>query len=103
MVRSAPHLRNPFKGAASSFHRCARKKSMRHCRSKSIRAGLMISSDAHQPPATKPSDLNGQCVLVVEDSWQVGTGLQMLLESWGAEVLGPAATTAEAQRLIAER
>jgi DNA-binding NtrC family response regulator len=63
----------------------------------------MTSSDVHEPPITKPSDLDGQCVLVVEDSWQVATGLQMLLESWGAEVLGPAATTAEAERLTAER
>jgi DNA-binding NtrC family response regulator len=63
----------------------------------------MTSSDSHEPPETKPSDLNGLCVLIVEDSWQVGTGLQMLLESWGAEVMGPAATTAEAERLTAER
>lgn len=63
----------------------------------------MTSSGSHEPPETKPSDLNGLCVLIVEDSWQVGTGLRMLLESWGAEVMGPAATTAEAERLIAER
>jgi DNA-binding NtrC family response regulator len=63
----------------------------------------MTSSDSHEPPETKPADLNGQCILVVEDSWQVSTGLQMLLESWGAEVLGPAATAADAERLIAER
>jgi|SRR5262249_31193837 len=63
----------------------------------------MSSSDPHEPPEIEFSDLNGLCVLIVEDSWQVGTGLQMLLESWGAEVMGPAATTAEAERLIAER
>lgn len=63
----------------------------------------MTLSEYHQPRETKPADLNGQCILVVEDSWQVGTGLQMLLESWGAEVLGPAATAADAERLIAER
>jgi DNA-binding NarL/FixJ family response regulator len=52
---------------------------------------------------TKPSDLDGLCVLIVEDSWQVATGLKAFLESWGAEVMGPAATTAEAERLTAER
>jgi DNA-binding NtrC family response regulator len=47
--------------------------------------------------------LSDLCVLVVEDSWDVGTGLKMLLESWGAVVAGPAATTAEAVRLVCER
>lgn len=63
----------------------------------------MTSSDAREPPQAKPSDLNGLCALVVDDSWQVATGLKMLLESWGAEVLGPAATTADAERLISAR
>jgi DNA-binding response OmpR family regulator len=47
--------------------------------------------------------LSDLCVLVVEDSWDVGTGLKMLLESWGADVAGPAATTADAVRLVSER
>ena len=51
---------------------------------------------------TQPSDLMAY-VLVVEDSWQVGTGLKMLLESWGADVIGPAATTADAERMVSER
>jgi DNA-binding NtrC family response regulator len=42
-------------------------------------------------------------VLVVEDSWDVGTGLKMLLEAWGADVAGPAATTADAMRMVCER
>jgi len=63
----------------------------------------MTSSDSHEPPETKPSDLNGLCVLIVEDSWQVGTGLKMLLESWGADVIGPVATTADAERMTSER
>ena len=50
-----------------------------------------------------PLVLSDLCVLVVEDSWDVGTGLKMLLESWGADVAGPAATTADAVRLICER
>jgi DNA-binding NarL/FixJ family response regulator len=63
----------------------------------------MTSSNLDEQPKAYLSDLNGLRVLVVEDSWQVGTGLKMLLESWGAEVIGPAATTAEAERLAAER
>jgi CheY-like chemotaxis protein len=59
--------------------------------------------NAHDPQQAGPSDLQGLRVLVVEDSWQVGTGLQMLLEAWGAEVVGPVATTADAVRLISER
>ena len=47
--------------------------------------------------------LSDLCVLVVEDSWDVGTGLKMLLESWGADVAGPAATTADAVLLVRER
>jgi DNA-binding NtrC family response regulator len=50
-----------------------------------------------------PLVLSNLCVLVVEDSWDVGTGLKMLLESWGADVAGPAATTADAVRLVCER
>jgi CheY-like chemotaxis protein len=50
-----------------------------------------------------PLVLSDLCVLVVEDSWDVGTGLKMLLESWGADVAGPAATTADALRLVRGR
>jgi len=60
---------------------------------------LMTSSPICDPS----SELNGLCVLIVEDSWDVGTGLKMLLESWGAVVAGPAPTTADAVRLVCER
>ena len=63
----------------------------------------MTSSPVCNPPEADSSELNGLCVLVVEDSWDVGTGLKMLLESWGADVAGPAATTADAVRLVCER
>jgi DNA-binding NarL/FixJ family response regulator len=56
-----------------------------------------------KPPETEPSDLSGLCVLVVDDSWHVSSGLKVLLESWGAEVIGPAATTADAERMASER
>jgi CheY-like chemotaxis protein len=48
------------------------------------------------------SDLDGLRVLIVEDSWDVSTGLRMLLEARGASVDGPVATTADAMRLVSE-
>jgi DNA-binding NtrC family response regulator len=38
----------------------------------------------------------------VEDSWEISTGLQILLEASGATVVGPVSTTADAKRLISE-
>jgi len=38
-------------------------------------------------------------VLVVEDAWHVATALKALLETLGMEVVGPAATISEAERL----
>jgi len=46
--------------------------------------------------------LSGLCVLIVEDSWDVGLSLKRLLEAYGAETIGPVATVAEALRLISE-
>ena len=63
----------------------------------------MTSLPVCDPPQAGSLELNGLCVLIVEDSWDVGTGLKMLLESWGADVVGPAATTADAARLVSER
>jgi DNA-binding NarL/FixJ family response regulator len=60
----------------------------------------MPSSDSTE---TQSSDLSGLCILVVDDSWQVSSGLKILLESWGADVIGPAATTVDAERLVSER
>ena len=42
-------------------------------------------------------------ILVVEDSWQIATALKTLLRRIGAEVIGPAATLAEAEQLTAEQ
>ena len=47
-------------------------------------------------------DLKGLDILLVEDSWAVGDALKQFLELLGASVSGPAATTAEAERLIAQ-
>ena|SRR5262245_2609761 len=60
----------------------------------------MTSSPACDPEALLLSDLY---ILIVEDSWDVGTGLKMLLETWGADVVGPAATVADAMRIVSER
>jgi CheY-like chemotaxis protein len=46
--------------------------------------------------------LTGMRVLVVEDSWQVAEGLRSLLLACGADVIGPVATTGDAERLISE-
>jgi CheY-like chemotaxis protein len=48
-------------------------------------------------------DLSGLHVLVVEDNWEVGMAMRRLLGVWNAEVAGPAATIADAQRLMAEQ
>jgi CheY-like chemotaxis protein len=48
-------------------------------------------------------DLTGLRILIVEDSWQIGIALKNLLEACGAEVSGPAATSADAHRLASEQ
>jgi CheY-like chemotaxis protein len=61
----------------------------------------MAAADADEEP--EAGCLLGLRVLVVEDSWHVATAVQSLLRSYGAEVAGPVASTAEAERLVAER
>jgi CheY-like chemotaxis protein len=56
----------------------------------------MTSSDAHET-------LKGLRVLIVEDAWQVAKDLKQLLEGLGADVAGPVATSADAERLISKR
>jgi DNA-binding NtrC family response regulator len=64
---------------------------------------MMDSSNAHGLPETGSADLTGLYILVVEDSWHIGMAMRNLLTAFGADVAGPAATTAEAQHLISER
>jgi CheY-like chemotaxis protein len=45
-------------------------------------------------------ELRNLRVLVVEDSWHVANALKVLLEELGVQVAGPAATPAEAERLL---
>lgn len=63
----------------------------------------MTSLDADGLPEAGTLDLSGVCVLVVEDSWDVGMSLKRLLQAYGAETIGPVATVAEALRLISEQ
>jgi len=63
----------------------------------------MTSSNAPDLPEVGATSLNGLRVLIVEDSWQVGAALKRLLETLGADVAGPVASTADAARLISER
>jgi len=62
----------------------------------------MASSNVDDPPGTGAVDLNGLRILVVEDSWHLGVAMQRLLRVCGADVIGPAATTADAERLFSE-
>ncbi len=63
----------------------------------------MSSANSYDPCATDALALDGVRVLIVEDSWDVGTGLKMLLETWGADPLGPVATMNDARHLVSER
>jgi CheY-like chemotaxis protein len=64
----------------------------------------MTSSNAQEPPRSgSADDLTGLRILLVEDSWQLGMALKSLLQALGADVTGPVATTADAERLVSER
>ena len=62
----------------------------------------MSPSKPHHPREVDSVGLRGIRVLVVEDSWHVGVALKRLLQACGADVSGPVATTADAERLLAE-
>jgi CheY-like chemotaxis protein len=63
----------------------------------------MASSNVDDPPGAGAENLNGLRVLLVEDSWHVGVAMERLLRVCGADVVGPAPTTADAERLISDR
>jgi DNA-binding response OmpR family regulator len=48
------------------------------------------------------ANANAVSVLLVEDNWRVANAMKAVLEQMGMRVVGPAATTAEAMRLVAE-
>jgi CheY-like chemotaxis protein len=62
----------------------------------------MTGSIAHDPASAGAAELKGVSILLVEDSWHVGKAMKGLLRVLGADVVGPAATTADAERLVAE-
>src|SRR5262245_16093439 len=62
-----------------------------------------MTSSVDGRPDAEPARLDGVRILIVEDSWSLATAVQSLRRAWGADVLGPAATTADAMRLISER
>jgi DNA-binding response OmpR family regulator len=57
---------------------------------------------SHVREITKPEDLRGVRVLVVEDQWHVATAVRSLLELEGMEVGGPTGNIADARRLADE-
>jgi DNA-binding NtrC family response regulator len=60
----------------------------------------MTASNAHDPPGDE--SLKDVRILLVEDAWNLAKALKNLLQCLGANVAGPAATVAEAERLISE-
>ena len=54
-------------------------------------------------PASEAVVLSGVSVLIVEDSWHVAKAMRSALEHLGMPVVGSAATTEEARRLVAEQ
>jgi CheY-like chemotaxis protein len=65
--------------------------------------GSQTGSSAQGQGASGSPDLKGASILLVEDSWHVGNAMKRLLGALGADVAGPAATIADAERLVAER
>jgi len=62
----------------------------------------MSASNPNEGVETESLDLAGVRVLVVEDSWQLGVAMRSLLQAYGAEVSGPVATAADAERMCDE-
>ena len=65
--------------------------------------GSLPTSDNGGVDGRSRADLRGARVLVVEDHWLVANALKAFLEAEGMKVSGPAATTADAQRLAMEQ
>ena len=65
--------------------------------------GPQTGSTGDQPNASASSELKGALILLVEDSWQLGNAMKRMLRVLGADVAGPAPSTADAERLLAER
>jgi DNA-binding response OmpR family regulator len=61
-----------------------------------------MPSEANDAMKRNLPALKGLRVLVVEDSWHVARSLKSVLEQMGMKVAKPAATLADAERLIAD-
>jgi len=72
------------------------------CSLRSVGCPMTSSNAYHSPGAGSSDDLNGLDILFVEDSRSVGVAVKTLLEFSGAHVAGPAATAAEAERLLSK-
>ena len=68
-----------------------------------IEPGSQTGSSAQHSDACGAPELKGVHILLVEDSWQLGNAMKRLLRILGADVAGPAATMADAERLVAEQ
>jgi DNA-binding NtrC family response regulator len=73
---------------------------MQDCQPDGARTISVTSSQNAKASEQGPDNLSGLRILVVEDSWHAGVALKNLLRALGAEVLGPVATAADAERLI---
>lgn len=62
----------------------------------------MTSSNTDDARAAETLELKGLRILLVEDSWHLGIAMKNLLRAWGADVAGPIATVADAERMISE-
>lgn len=60
-----------------------------------------MTSPSHRDPPTVGS-LTGLRILLVEDSWHLARAMTRLLNALGADLAGPVATAADAERLISE-
>lgn len=57
-------------------------------------------TDHHAPGSPWPFDVEGRCVLVVEDEYLLAQEFQDSIESWGGAVLGPVPSVADALALL---
>jgi DNA-binding response OmpR family regulator len=64
--------------------------------------GTTATESPVESGASTSPELKGTRILLVEDSWHVGTAIRRLLRAWGADVAGPAPTITDAERLIAD-
>jgi CheY-like chemotaxis protein len=63
----------------------------------------MVVAHSDENITPEAEGLSGLRVLVVDDSWHVVAAIESLLRSFGAEVIGTAASSGEAERMLAKR